>query len=177
MEEANFVNAGMEGETTFSRAAFRSEPPKFFGAKLHEVTQWYAVAWPPLPTNPSSAIRFVAAYERLALEMDKLKKQGDKLDVFARELQSRRILLGFWRGLPIALFGTLCGYGRYYMRPLGLLALVVVLGAVPIRAHFGGGSLSTFTSYGFGGAAIGLSFANTFAAFGIRNDLVESTSA
>jgi hypothetical protein len=172
-EGANFINAEMKGETNFSHAVFAFEPPRFFGAKLHEGTAWYAVTWPRPPKDARSAERFVAAYERLKLEMDKLKKHGDELDFFARELRSRRVLLGFWRGLPFALYGALCGYGRYYMRPLALLAILVVLGAVPIRAHFGGGwSLSTFISHGFGGGALGLSFANTFSALGFRKDLI-----
>ena len=105
--------------------------------------------------------------------MERQKKHGDELDFFARELQSRRVLLGLWRGLPIGLYGASCGYGRYYMRPLGLLAIMVILGAFPIRAHFGGGwSFSAFTNNGFGGGAIGLSFANTFAALGVRKDLI-----
>ena len=44
-----------------------------------------------------------------------------------------------WKGLPLALYGGLCGHGRYYMRPLGILIIIVIVGAVPIRAHFGGG--------------------------------------
>jgi hypothetical protein len=42
-----------------------------------------------------------------------------------------------------------------------------------VRAHFGGGwSVSTFVAHGFSGGATGLSFANTFAALGIRKDLI-----
>jgi hypothetical protein len=97
-----------------------------------------------------------------------------ELDFFARELQCRRLILGFWRGLPIALYGVLCGHGRYYIRPLAILFVIVILGAVPIRAYFGGGwSLATFTDHGFGGGAIGLSFANTFGILGIRKDLID----
>ena len=48
----------------------------------------------PLQTRPS---RFVAAYERLKLEMDRLKKHEDELDFFALELQSRRVLQGDWK--------------------------------------------------------------------------------
>src|SRR5437764_12915356 len=39
---------------------------------------------------------FIYAYERLKLEMDRLKKHEDELDFFARELQCRRILHGDW---------------------------------------------------------------------------------
>ena len=163
----------MKGETSFQAAKF-SKPPAFFGAKLHEGTVWRDVVWPDPPSDSADAGPFVDAYERLKLEMDRLKKHGDELDFFARELQCRRVLLGFWRGLPLALYGALCGHGRYYMRPLGILVIIVIMGAVPIRAHFGGGwALATFTDHGFGGGAVGLSFANTFGIFGIRKDLID----
>src|SRR4051812_32208757 len=92
--EVNFINAEMHGETTFRYAKFGDEPPRFFGTKLHEATEWYAVTWPSPPKDPPSAVRFIAAYERLKLEMDRLKKHGDELDFFARELQCRCVLLG-----------------------------------------------------------------------------------
>lgn len=169
---ANFTNAEMKGRTSFKDVTF-SEPPQCFNAKLHEGTTW-PVHWPKPPKKDKDAAqRFVAAYERLKLEMDRLKKHGDELDFFARELQCRQVVLG-WKGLPIALYGLLCGHGRYYMRPLGILVVVGILGAVPIRAHFGGGwSLATFTEHPIGGGALGLSFANTFGFLGIRKDLID----
>jgi hypothetical protein len=168
------MNAEMKGMTLFDGAKF-SAPPWCYNTKLHEGTTWHGVQWPETPRNVDRAREFVGAYERLKLEMDRLKKHNEELDFFARELHCRRMLLGFWRGFPLTLYGALCGYGRYYMRPLSLLVIIVVWGAVPIRAHFGGGwSLSTFTftNHSFGGGAIGLSFANTFAALGIRKDLI-----
>ena len=132
------------------------------------------MVWPKRPMDAEQAGLFVDAYERLKLEMDRLKKFEDELDFFSRELQCRQVLLGFWKGLPLALYGGLCGHGRYYMRPAGILAIVVIMGAVPIRVHFGGGwALATFTDHGFGGGALGLSFANTFGILGIRKDLVD----
>jgi hypothetical protein len=41
--------------------------------------------------------RFVDAYERLKLEMDRLRKHEDELEFFIRELQSRRIVVGDWQ--------------------------------------------------------------------------------
>jgi uncharacterized protein YjbI with pentapeptide repeats len=170
---ANFVNSEMKGVTYFENAKF-GNPPQFFGAKLHEGTIWRYVRWPAPPENKKEAGDFVEAYERLKLEMDRLKKHGDELDFFARELQCRRVLLGFWRGLPLALYGALSGHGRYYMRPLAILVIIIIMGAVPIRAHFGGGwALATFTDQSFGGGALGLSFANTFGILGIRKDFID----
>jgi uncharacterized protein YjbI with pentapeptide repeats len=89
-----FVNAEMENPTWFEDAKFSSEPPQFFGAKLHEGTVWRGVTWPPPPKDQKVAGRFVDAYERLKLEMDRLKKHEDELHFFALELLSRRVLDG-----------------------------------------------------------------------------------
>lgn len=93
-KESLFVNATMKGLTSFEEAKFISAPPQFFGAKLHEGTVWRGVKWPPPPKDQKEAGPFVAAYERLKLEMDRLKKHEDELDFFALELQSRRVLDG-----------------------------------------------------------------------------------
>jgi hypothetical protein len=94
-----------------------------------------------------------------------------ELRFFAMEQQCRRVVDGFWKGLPIAVYGFVSDYGRSYMRPLALLATIVILGAVPIRACFSG-SISTFIGHGFSGQALGLSFANALAALTIRKDLI-----
>jgi uncharacterized protein YjbI with pentapeptide repeats len=93
-----FVNAEMKGQTFFENATFSSEPPEFFGAKLHEGTVWRGVKW-PLPKDRNEARWFVDAYERLKLEMDRLKKHEDELDFFALELQSRRVMHGDWQSV------------------------------------------------------------------------------
>jgi hypothetical protein len=59
--------------------------------------------WPIPARGSGDAGSFVDAYERLKLEMDRLKKHEDELNFFALELQSRRVLSGTFRGLPIAL--------------------------------------------------------------------------
>jgi uncharacterized protein YjbI with pentapeptide repeats len=92
-DEAVFVNAQLEGPTSFEGATFRSEPPRFFGAKLHEGTVWRQVSW-PIPTSAVEAGSFVDAYERLKLEMDRLKKHEDELDFFALELRIPVIVIG-----------------------------------------------------------------------------------
>lgn len=92
-----FANADMKSITLFDNASFVSSPPQFAGAKLHEGTVWRNVKWPPPPTTAEAAGRFLDAYERLKLEMDRLKKHEDELDFFAREMQSRRVLYGNWK--------------------------------------------------------------------------------
>ena len=146
-----FVDAKMESQTSFDDATF-SQPPQFFGAKLHEGTRWHGAKWPEPPRDTATARDYVDAYERLKLEMDRLKKHEDELKFFASELQCRRVILGRWKGLPIAVYGFLCDYGRSFMLPLRFLVIIGIAGAVPIRVHFGGGlALATFTDQAFGG--------------------------
>jgi hypothetical protein len=159
----SFVNAEMKGRTSFEAANFRSAPPSFFGAKLHEGTVWRHVHW-PIPSIQAEAGPFVDAYERLKLEMDRLKKHEDELDFFALELQSRRVLAGGWRGLSIAIYGLLCDYGRSYLRPLVGLVVTVLVGALLYISHFG---LPKYPR------AFGLSVANTFGVFGFRKDFID----
>jgi uncharacterized protein YjbI with pentapeptide repeats len=162
--ESSFINAEMKGRTSFEKVKFASEPPMFFGAKLHEGTIWTQVTWPRSPKEVIKAGKFVAAYERLKLEMDRLKKHEDELDFFALELQSRRVQSGTFRGMPIAIYGLLCNYGRSYFRPVIGLLVTVFVGALAFWPHFG---LSKFPR------AAGLSLANTFGAFGFRKDFID----
>jgi hypothetical protein len=81
-------------------------------------TDWEDVRWPGPPKSFDNARDSLKAYERLKLEMDKLKKHEAELDFFARELQRRRILKGTLGGLPIAAYGAVSDYGRRYDRPI-----------------------------------------------------------
>ncbi len=160
----------MKGPTTFDDVGF-SEPPRCFNAKLHEGTTWHGVRWPETPRDDDPerrverARRFIDAYERLKLEMDKLKKHEDELKFFALEQQCRSVIDGFWKGLPIAIYGGLSDYGRSYVRPLVLLATVLLVGAFLLALHVGFWAPVP-------GLAFGLSFANTFSVVGIRRDFI-----
>jgi len=156
----------MKGETSFEGAIFKNGPPKFFGAKLHQGTVWRGITWPPTPKDRDEAGAFIDAYACLKLEMDRLKKHEDELDFFALELQSRRVLLGRWGwGLPIWLYGVLSDYGRSYLRPLGALFYLALIGTL---AFLSSNSLSP-------GQALGLSFANSLNVFGFRKDFFDPT--
>jgi hypothetical protein len=108
--------------------------------------------------------------------MDRLKKHEDELDFFARELECRRVLQGTWGGLPIAIYGALCNYGRSYIRQLSILLVTVLVGAIPFRPHLGGRiTFRPFTYSGHARDALGLSIANTFGILGIRKDLIAAS--
>jgi hypothetical protein len=109
---------------------------------------------------------FVRAYERLKLEIDRLKKHEDELDFFALELQSRRVLLGPWKGLPIAMYWLLSDYGRSYLRPLAWLFGTAALGASAFK-FFGGLPVAD---------AFGLSLSSMLNVFGFRKDFGFSPS-
>jgi uncharacterized protein YjbI with pentapeptide repeats len=158
----SFVNAEMKTETSFEDAIFDGTPPRFFGAKLHEGTVWRDIKPWPTPKKMGEAGPFVDAYERLKLEMDRLRKHEDELDFFALELQSRRVLLGTWKGLPIAVYGVLSDYGRSYLRPLIALFYLALIGTL---AFLSSDSLSPWQS-------LGLSAANTLNVFGFRKDFI-----
>jgi hypothetical protein len=164
-EEARFSGAVMNGETRFDGAGF-SEPPQCFDTKLSEGTTWHDVRWPEAPHDIFHARRFIVAYERLKLEMDKLKKHGDELDFFALEQQCRRVVRGFWKGLPIGIYGFLSDYGRSYLRPLLLLVQTVLIGAVPLLVVPERVDNSDFFRWNSAAEAIGISFANTFSILG-----------
>ena len=160
-EDVSFVDADLKGQTLFTRTKF-TKPPAFFGATLHEGTVWRDAAWPKPPIEDWEAGRFVDAYERLKLEMDRLKRHGDELDFFIREMQCRRVLLGFWMGLPIAVYGFLSDYGRSYFRPLSLLAATVLVGTFLFAVHLVGFSTPLLLDLPHTRQALGISFTNTF---------------
>ncbi|HEY4848116.1 MAG TPA: pentapeptide repeat-containing protein [Methylocella sp.] len=161
---SHFINAELKGITSFEGTTFKTVPPQFFNAKLHQGTVWRGVTWPPAPKEKDRAGTSMDSYACLKLEMDRLKKHEDELDFFALELQSRSVLLGPWRGLPISLYGVLSEYGRSYARPFLWLLAVAAIGAVllvfsdalPIEKSFG------------------LSFAITLNVFGFRKDFFDS---
>jgi Pentapeptide repeats (9 copies) len=156
----SFVNATMSNVASFESANFQMELPAFAGAKLHEGTVWRGAKW-PIPVNSARAGLFVDSYERLKLEMDRLRKHEDELNFFALEISSRRVLAGPFLGVPIVIYRILSNYERSYVRPIVGLGITVLAGALSLLFQ-----LKLVK-------AIGLSLANTFAVFGVRKDLVD----
>jgi hypothetical protein len=158
-----FTNAELKAPTDFAGCRFECYPPEFHGAKLHEGTAWRGVSWPRPPSDRDDAGTVKYAYERLKLEMDRLKKHEDELMFFAKELECRRVAAGRFRGLPIAVYGALCHYGQSYWMPLGWLLAVILVGAVPFWLVQGWDILKS----------LGVSTANTLAPLGLRKELVD----
>ena len=165
--EAEFINAKMQDKTWFEGTVFKTVPPEFFGAELHEGTVWPGrEAW-PIPKEKDKAKGFIHAYERLKLEMDRLKKHEDELDFFTLELQSRRVLQESvlkGSGLPIQIYGLVSDYGRSYARPLYGLIAVAAFGTLMLL-------LSDVLLVPW--QSLGMSVANTLNVFGFRKDLFD----
>jgi len=160
-KSVSLVNIEIGSLTSFNDAEFRYLPPDFSGAKLHEGTTWFGVKWPPILNTRDDARKAVSAYERLKLEMDRLKKHADELDFFALELQARRVLAGKWSsftGGAIWAYGLLSDYGRSFSKPLFLLLVTALAGADALWGHAG-------LDYA---RALSLSAANTLGVFNFR---------
>jgi uncharacterized protein YjbI with pentapeptide repeats len=128
---ANFVNAEFKSNTVFVKARFEGQVPDFRGAKLHEATEWHEVHWPPKPQSKADAQDQVYAYEKLKLEMERLKKHVDEQAFFAKELRARRETYPFpsidW--ILNFLYEQLSDYGQSIKRPVFWLFLLFALGA------------------------------------------------
>ncbi len=163
-QAARFTDSELKAPTNFEASQFLGEPPRFHGAKLHEDTVWRGAKWPTAPSNPDVAAQFTNAYERLKLEMDRLKKHEDELVFFAKELECRRVAAGQIRGWPIGAYGVLCHYGQSYLRPLGWLVALILAGAVQFWP-----ALNWDIPL-----ALGVSTANTLGPLGLRKELMEA---
>jgi hypothetical protein len=158
-----FTNSELKAPTNFENSRFLQSPPRFHGAKLHEGTVWRYVAWPRVPADPTKVGPFIDAYERLKLEMDRLKKHEDELRFFAEELKCRRVERGQLGGWPFGAYAVLCNYGQSYMRPFFWLLAVIVVGAVQFWPALNWDFL----------LSLALSAANTLAALGLRKELTD----
>jgi hypothetical protein len=159
-----FVNCKFKNQTSFECAEFPHSAPLFFGAKLHEGTAWQGIKW-PLPKDSSQADLFLRAYERLKLEMDRVKKHEDELNFFTLELKCKKIQKGSFKGFPITLYGWLCKHGQSYFRPMAWLVLSILIGTVPLWIYLG------WTHWA---RPLTISIANTFSILGVRREFVSA---
>ncbi|WP_298324478.1 pentapeptide repeat-containing protein, partial [Asticcacaulis sp.] len=159
----SFTNAELKAPTSFKHCAFEKSPPKFAGAQLHEGTVWRDVIWPPPPLDAGQAAAFTDAYERLKLEMDRLRKHDDELNFFAKELECKKLLMSPLNGAAIVLYDYLCDYGRSYVKPIYWLCALILFGAIFISSLESGKEFWE---------SLGISAANSLASLGIRKDLL-----
>jgi hypothetical protein len=169
--DAGLGNAKFGGATSFSKTRFRYAVPDFRGAYLHEATEWHGARWPWPPNGREAAQSQVYAYERLKLEMERLKKHEDEQKFFRMELRARRRLL--WVS-PFDWFLNWVyqwssDYGNSFMLPLFWLFVVFTAGtAVFARAPLYCGAPMPIK------LAAKLSFFNIFAFLPDRREVVTS---
>jgi hypothetical protein len=168
-KDAVFVNVEFTARTVFADVRFEAGVPDFRGAKMHEATEWHAVAWPPAPQAKDAAQAQVYAYERLKQEMERLKKHEDEQFFFRKELRARRGLVpprsGAW--LLNYLYEASSDYGQSIGRPLLWLLGVFTIGA----AFFAGTPVFNGSRMPILRAA-GLSFANVFSFLPLKREIM-----
>lgn len=167
-----FIDASFKSHTSFAQFKFLSHVPDFRGASLHEATEWHGASWPSVPADTKACQQQVYCYERLKLEMERLKKHEDELAFFAREMRARRGLLERWSfsWWLNTLYGGLSHYGLDASGALSGLFLLFAYGAMALMIiPLADGSLLSF------GTAHGLSFANMLYILSIKKEAFGDT--
>ncbi|THK37647.1 hypothetical protein EHS39_13500 [Ensifer sp. MPMI2T] len=130
----SFTNVRFEAGSRFRGATFVKCVPDFRGAVLHEATELDGVTWPATFNEETDQQANLYAYERLKLEMERLKKHEDEQFFFRQELRVRRALmkpLSFGWLLNFA-YEKLSGYGSSFMRPLVGMGALAAIGFVAL---------------------------------------------
>jgi len=181
-ERADFTSAKLSSSVDFEGVIFESEPPKFFGAELHEDTTWLVKAWPPMPSEARAAYDHRRAYERLKLLMDGQKKTHDEHMFHRLELRCREVEEGWPANIPSRLFGLISGYGWSLKRPCIALGGVIALGWLWMGVWF---ARSETCPDAMGGpevwgclwSALGVSVSNTFGFLGLGRQVLSDEIA
>ncbi|RFB78537.1 pentapeptide repeat-containing protein [Methylovirgula sp. 4M-Z18] len=135
--KADFRNAELKNRFSFHKVNFKKFVPDFRGARMHEATEFNDVIWPqpPTPENIEDVYQHVWAYERLKMEMDRLKKHADEQFFFRKELRVRRML----EKSPSAraldwLYEISSDYGGSVKRPLEWIGGILAVSLCTITA-------------------------------------------
>ena len=196
----DFLNAELEGETSFARAVFKTHPPSFHGAKLNEGTAFDGVAWPDppsLPTNPietddaekyklsdweweraRGALEYdIKNYQRLKQMMETLKKHEDELEFFAREMACKQVLHRAngetGKAWLLEMYGALSDYGRSVSRPTVWMIVVLAYSAVMMAAMMRWAPEPQLSLLPSLSEAFHLTYANLLSPLNIRKDFFD----
>ncbi|WP_041409482.1 pentapeptide repeat-containing protein [Sinorhizobium fredii] len=128
----SFTNVRFEAGGRFRGATFVKCVPDFRGAVLHEATELDGVTWPAIFNKGTDQQANLYAYERLKLEMERLKKHEDEQFFFRQELRVRRALMKPWSPgwLLNSAYEKVSGYGESIMRPLVGMGALAAAGFV-----------------------------------------------
>ena len=181
--QVNFHSAGFGRPTRFQEARFETRVPAFFGATLHEYTDWHGAIWPSVPDDANEAGEQVHSYQRLALLMNKLEKPDARRLFFRLEMRARRRAEG-WSITSVvnSLYRLACDYGHGLTRISVFWFGHLVIGAVLICvARIIGSSqngLSRETAYEFMcnlPQAFAISFSNAHVFFRLSRGFLQNT--
>ncbi|MEM9097203.1 MAG: pentapeptide repeat-containing protein [Pseudomonadota bacterium] len=168
-EGVRFDNAQFNATTKFKDAKFSTSPPAYFGAELHQETDWHGIKWPDVPKDSDAARHHRYAYEQLRLLMSDQKKHGDEHFFLRMELRCKEAEGSMRRFERIAskLFGAFADYGWSAGRPFRWLVGLCTFGAGAIYFCEDPNSLGRFMganpadALGLG-QAIAVSLSNVF---------------
>ena len=173
---ADFSDGTFAGVTDFSNACFTSRVPNFFQRELHDDTKFTARAshWPRTPIVRQDAQKSKDAYRRLR-QISATQLHPENEHFFLRQEMNCDIALkedwlGRW---VIKLFGLVSSFGISIGRPgSALLALWLVPSFFYAALFKSGWVMPVWSSYASAyvsgwGTAMGFSFSNLFAFFGL----------
>lgn len=172
-DQVLFLNTVFGSSTDFTGVHFARDAPEFFGATIHEDTQFRNVHW-PTHGKGIDASKNVRCYERLKLLLGSQGKFRQEHEFLRLEMKSCEASEGWLGSLPSRLFGLVSNYGWSYLRPLSLL---LILGL------FGGCALSLLVCDVSSGKVdllnqcsrkmVGLSYSNLFSFLGLNRTIMK----
>lgn len=132
-----FSDVEVKGSARFGGINFKVVP-EFFGARLHDDTNWTGVGWPPASKTKEQAGENIRRYERLRFMMNQLKKTEDEQMFLQLSLREQRIRDGWfsprtWFNLFYDLF---CGHGYSVGKALSWWLVHLLAGAGLIGVMF-----------------------------------------
>jgi hypothetical protein len=157
---------------SFKDAKFFKHPPRFFGRKMHENTNWTGVKLPNAEAQAALSRELLEhdkrAYEQLRIKCGALGKVEDEHLFFRREMELTGRLSPWYTRATYWLYHLVSDYGYSYWRPIAGMVGVWYFWSLFYALHFMARDqlhlcmdrLELLRS------AMGLSFANIFAVFG-----------
>ncbi|GEM_PF-630225 len=186
---SNFCSIETNGETSFEKAKFETNVPKFHAAKLYRDTVFptadpASLNYPEImPTGKEivgdktymSATEQKRAYNTLRYFMNQNLEIDQELFFHRREMACKEVTEDAFVGWLIWFYGRLSAYGSSIARPLIGLVMIWFVGALLLQFHFTADP--TKTIMGDFWSAMGISFSNTFAIFGFGGTLLSEFSS
>lgn len=175
--DAHFTGATFNHSTSFKGTSFNHQVPRFFGATIHEDTNFADVSWPKISQShqdqAESARDAVRAYEclkRIAGDQRKFRLEHMFLQL---EMKSQERAEGPVQSIPSRLFRYLSDYGWSYTRPVVALSIAWSAAGVFFASSTcessENGALQDLSCWL---EAFAISFANLFAFLGISRTLL-----